>query len=137
MESEFEELKLIDAARTVLHHSYSPYSHFAVGAALQTRSGKIFTGTNVENVSYALTLCAERAAVAAAVAAGDCDLHTLALISDSREPIVPCGACRQVLAEFNVQLRIVSVTLAGERRLDFLYDLLPCPRRGIVDNATR
>jgi cytidine deaminase len=127
--------KLLKSARKVRSRSYSPYSSFAVGAAIQTRSGKIFTGTNVENVSFGMTLCAERVAVGAAIAAGERDFSVLALVADSIEPVVPCGACRQVLAEFNPSLTIVSVTLSGKRKKDSLQNLLPSPKRGILDHA--
>ena len=127
--------KLLKSARKVRSRSYSPYSSFAVGAAIQTRSGKIFTGTNVENVSFGMTLCAERVAVGAAIAAGERDFCVLALVADSIEPMVPCGACRQVLAEFNPSLTIVSVTLSGKRKKDSLQNLLPSPKRGILDHA--
>ena len=126
---------LIDAARRARGCSYSPYSRFAVGAALQVSSGQIFTGTNVENISFGLTLCAERAAVAAAIAAGESDFRLLALLADSAEPVVPCGACRQVLAEFNPSLRIVSVTVSGKQKEESLQDLLPAPKRGILEHA--
>jgi cytidine deaminase len=127
--------KLVKAACKVRSRSYSPYSSFAVGAAVQTRSGKVFTGTNVENVSFGLTLCAERVAVGAAIAAGERDFCVLALVADSIEPVVPCGACRQVLAEFNPSLTIVSVTLSGKHKKDSLGNLLPSPKRGIFNHA--
>jgi cytidine deaminase len=126
---------LIDAARKVRERSYSPYSRFAVGAAARVASGQIFTGTNVENISFGLTLCAERAAVAAAIAAGESEFRVLVLVADSAEPIVPCGACRQVLAEFTPSLRIVSVTVSGKQKEESLQDLLPAPRRGILEDA--
>lgn len=127
--------QLITVASAVRMRSYSPYSRFAVGAAIRTGAGEVFTGTNVENLSFGLTLCAERAAVAAAISGGRRDLEVLALVSDSIEPVVPCGACRQVLAEFNPSLRIVSETLTGVRRIAWLHDLFPAPKRGILDNA--
>ena len=127
--------ELIEAARAVRLYSYSPYSGFAVGAALRSASGKIFTGSNVENISFGLTLCAECAAVAAAISQGERDLRELALVAGSAEPVVPCGACRQVLAEFNPGLRIISVTLAGQQKEDSLQQLLPSPKRGILGHA--
>ena len=127
--------ELIEAARKGRMSSYSPYSNFAVGAALQTESGRIFIGTNIENISLGLTLCAERVAVASAVAAGEREFRVLALVSDSVDPVVPCGACRQVLAEFNPSLRIVSVTLSGKQKEESLQELLPSPRRGILKHA--
>jgi cytidine deaminase len=127
--------KLIKAARAVRSRSYSPYSSFAVGAAIQTSSGRIFTGANVENVSFGLTLCAERVAAATAIAAGERDFCMLALVADSSDPVAPCGACRQVLAEFNPSLKIISVTLLGKQKRDSLRNLLPSPKRGILKHA--
>lgn len=127
--------ELIDAARKARLLSYSPYSNFAVGAALQTSSGKIFAGTNIENISFGLTLCAERAALSVAISAGQRDFSVLVLLADSNEPVAPCGACRQVLAEFNPALRIVAVTLSGKRKEESLQDMLPSPKRGILEHA--
>ncbi len=94
--------RLLQAAREVLEKAYAPYSRFRVGAALATQQGNIFAGANVENASYGLTLCAERAAVAAAVAAAGPDLRiqALAVVSEAPGACPPCGACRQVMLEF-------------------------------------
>lgn len=94
--------RLITAADDVLEHAYAPYSRFRVGAALLTGSGGIYAGCNVENLSYGLTCCAERAAVAAAVAAlgAGVSLRAVVVRSDPEQPCSPCGACRQVLFEF-------------------------------------
>src|SRR5512140_951897 len=94
--------RLLEAAGEVMRKAYAPYSRFRVGAALLTETGAIFSGANVENASYGLTLCAERAAVAAAVAAEGPGLKILALavVSDSPGAFPPCGACRQVIREF-------------------------------------
>ena len=114
--------------------AYAPYSGFKVGAALLSKSGKIYTGCNVENVSFGLTLCAERVCVGKAIEAGDTSFLELALVSDSQEPVVPCGACRQVLAEFSPDLPITSWTLSGERSENSLATLLPCPRQGMLEH---
>jgi len=94
--------RLLEAAREVLERAYAPYSRFRVGAALLTEQGRLFSGANVENASYGLTLCAERAAVAAAVAVEGPGLkvQALAVVSDAPGACPPCGACRQVLQEF-------------------------------------
>ena len=113
--------------------AYAPYSNFAVGAALETRSGKVFTGCNVENLSYGLTCCAERNAVFAAVAAGEREFARIVIVADSREPITPCGACRQVLAEFSEDLEVRSVNLQGVEYSANLRELLPRAKAGILD----
>lgn len=123
---------LIAAAREVRNQAYAPYSGFAVGAALLARDGRVFTGCNVENLSFGLTMCAERVAVGAAIASGASDFQLLALTSDSIMPVVPCGACRQVLAEFAPNLRIVSTTLGGTSEKFDLGTLLPSPSQGIL-----
>ena len=88
------------AARAAREHAYAPYSHFTVGAAVQTADGRRFSGANVENASYGLTICAERAAVFAAVAAGAKRITAVAVSGPDGTTTPPCGACRQVLAEF-------------------------------------
>src|ERR1051326_1550112 len=126
-------MQLVDPAFQARRRAHAPYSGFAVGAALLTKSGKIFSGCNVENVSFGLTICAERSAVAAAVANGEKDFIAIAVVADSSEPALPCGACRQVLAEFNPDLKIIAST-AGRTVEEFtLSDLLPRPRQGILE----
>lgn len=115
---------LRDAAEAAKRRAYAPYSGFRVGAALETERGTIVTGCNVENASYGLTICAERTAIAAAVAAGHTSFRRLALVSDSPRPISPCGACRQFLAEFGEDLVVES--FAGEQSLCWtVRELLP------------
>src|ERR1700730_12639606 len=106
--------ELIKCALEVRRHAYAPYSRFSVGAALLTKSGKIFTGCNVENVSLRLTTCAEQAAVAAAVASGEVDFVAVAVVADSKEPVLPCGGCRQILAEFSPGMEVVTAKLDGK-----------------------
>lgn len=129
--------ELLKAAFQARARSHSPYSGFAVGAAVKEQGGKVYAGTNIENVSLGLTICAERVALCSAIAAGHRDIQFLAVVADSTEPVVPCGACRQVLAEFNPSLEIVSATCAGERRIESLRDLLPSPKRGILSHVQR
>jgi cytidine deaminase len=123
--------ELIKIATEARKTAYAPYSHFAVGAAVLTKTGKLFSGCNVENASLGLTICAERSAVAAAVAAGCRDLAAVAVVTDSNKPALPCGACRQVLAEFNPDVKIVTATLGGAYEEYTLLELLPKPNQGI------
>ena len=97
---------LVEKAKEASQKSYSPYSKFKVGAAIKTKSGKIFTGTNVENSSYGLSMCAERIAVFKAVSEGYREFEEIAIYCDSEILFSPCGACRQVLAEFNPHIKI-------------------------------
>ncbi|MFH1844493.1 MAG: cytidine deaminase [bacterium] len=98
--------ELIAAAREVRRQSYSPYSKFRVGAALLASNGTVYTGTNVENASFGLSICAERSALFQAVAAGVREFDAIAIYADGTEPTPPCGACRQVLLEFAPKLTI-------------------------------
>ncbi len=127
--------KLVDAAIQARRNAYAPYSKFAVGAALLTKSGEIFSGCNVENVSLGLTICAERAAVAAAVAHGQREFVAVAIVTESKEPAAPCGACRQVLAEFNPAMKVISSTVGGREETSTLADLLPRPKKGILGHV--
>lgn len=102
-----KEKELIDLAKEVSQKAYAPYSHFKVGAALLTKSGKVFTGCNVENASYGLTICAERNAVFKAISEGEKEFEKIVIYNDSDRLFSPCGACRQVLAEFSPNLEII------------------------------
>jgi cytidine deaminase len=115
---------LITAARSAQARAYAPYSKFRVGAALEATDGTVFLGCNVENASYGLTICAERAAVCAAVSAGAKRFRRAVVVSDVDPPAAPCGACRQVLAEFGLDLPIEGV--GSKRTVTWrLSDLLP------------
>jgi cytidine deaminase len=100
---------LVEAARAMQDKAHCPYSHYRVGAALETADGVVFLGCNVENASYGLTICAERAAVFAAVGAGARRFRRIVIATDSEPPGPPCGACRQVLAEFGSEIEVESV----------------------------
>ncbi|WP_207724774.1 cytidine deaminase [Thermanaerosceptrum fracticalcis] len=116
---------LIEKARQAREHAYAPYSGFKVGAALLAQNGEIYTGCNVENASYGLTSCAERNAVFKAVCAGERKFERLALVTDLVNPAAPCGACRQVLAEFAPDLTVIMANTRGEKRITTVRELLP------------
>ena len=119
-----EEEALIEAARAAREFAYAPYSGFSVGSALQTRSGRIFTGCNVENASYGLTICSERVALTKAVSEGERDFTALAICAVGAP--APCGACRQVLHEFSSDLSLVLFDPQdGARKKADLSTLLP------------
>ncbi|MBX7245315.1 MAG: cytidine deaminase [Candidatus Sumerlaeaceae bacterium] len=123
--TEKEEKELTAAAAKVREKAHAPYSEFQVGAALLCKSGKVFTGCNVENASYGLCICAERGAVMAAVAAGERQFKGIVVITDAQPAASPCGACRQFLVEFNPEMQVVSTNLQGERRSWSAAELLP------------
>ena len=116
---------LIAAAKKVREKAHAPYSKFKVGAAILSASGKIYTGCNMENASYGLTVCAERNAVAQMVAAGEKTLVSLAVVTDRPKPASPCGACRQVISEFSPNAEIVMSNLKGIILIENLLHLLP------------
>lgn len=116
--------ELVRRAQAVMENAYAPYSNFHVGAAIEADDGTIHVGCNVENASYGLTICAERMAVGAAVAAGKRRLVRIAVASGVEPPATPCGACRQLLAEFGLDLEIIASGPTSRRRWR-LRELLP------------
>jgi cytidine deaminase len=116
--------ELVAAAAEVRTNAYAPYSEFHVGAALLA-GGRVFTGVNVENASYPVSVCAERNAVAAAIAAGKRRIDCVAVVTDAERPTPPCGGCRQVLWEFGPESLVVSQTTNGKRAAWALEDLIP------------
>jgi cytidine deaminase len=116
---------LLEAARIVRERAYAPYSNYQVGAAVLTGSGKIYTGCNIENASFGATVCAERVAVASAIAAGEREIKALAVVTDGQNPGPPCGICRQFLVEFADDLPIFLGNLQGQVVLGNLSDYLP------------
>jgi cytidine deaminase len=125
---------LIAIATSARVEAYAPYSCFQVGAALRGKDGRVFTGCNVENISFGLTMCAERNAIFQAVAAGVRAFEVLVVVADTREPISPCGGCRQVMAEFG-DFTVISATLSGKRFETSVGFLLPRGKTGILDHA--
>jgi len=115
---------LVAAARRARKRAYAPYSGFHVGAAILA-GGRIFTGVNVENASYPLSVCAERNAAAAAVMAGKTSFEAVAVVADDTEPTPPCGGCRQVLHEFGPQMLVVAEADGGRRAEWTVSSLLP------------
>lgn len=117
--------ELIQAAIQARLAAYAPYSNFKVGAALLGKSGRVYTGCNVENASYAATICAERAAAVKAVSEGEREFEVLAVVAEGEAPVSPCGICRQFLAEFGTGLRLILMNLKGERIDTTLEAYLP------------
>jgi len=115
--------ELIALATEARRKAYAPYSHYLVGAALLTASGKVYTGANVENASYGLAICAERTAAVKAVSDGEREFVAIAVVTENGGS--PCGACRQVLNEFGPAMRVLIANVAGEYEALALSELLP------------
>lgn len=122
--TELEIQKLMDCAIKARENAYSPYSHFAVGAALLCEDSTLYEGCNIENASYGLTNCAERTAIFKAVSEGHIKFKALAVVADTEGPCAPCGACRQVMAEFKIPL-IIMGNLMGNIKIVTIEELLP------------
>lgn len=118
---------LIEAALAARENAFAPYSRFKVGAALQDKEGRVFTGCNIENASYGLTLCAERVAVFKAVSEGARKFTRIVVAADTDTLTPPCGACRQILWEFCGNARITLVNLSGQRQDFHIADIFPRP----------
>ena len=118
---------LIDAALAVRAHAHAPYSHFAVGAALEDDNGRVFTGCNVENATYGLTVCAERVAVFKAISEGSRKFRRIAIAADTPTLTPPCGACRQILWEFCRDIPVTLVNLQGASETVQMAALFPRP----------
>ena len=117
--------ELIEAATEVREKAYAPYSNFKVGAAVRTKSGKIYTGCNVESASYGLTVCAERVAIWKAVSEGEKEFAEIAVVADTQELTPPCGVCRQILWEFCGDMPVTFANLKGDVETVQMKDLLP------------
>ena len=130
---QYTDQQLVTQAIEVAGRAYAPYSRFHVGAVLVGKDGRMFAGCNVENISFGLTICAERNAVFAAVAAGCREFARIVVVADTAVPASPCGACRQVLAEFDPDLEILLANFRGQTEMFRLSKLLPRPTAGILD----
>jgi len=126
------EEQLFQTAKEFRERAYAPYSKFLVGAAVKGESGEIYGGCNVENASYGLTICAERNAIFKAVAAGERKILEIAVITDSKDTSVPCGACAQVLLEFGEEAHVYLFGVNGESEECKARDLMPFFNRGDV-----
>ena len=117
--------QLIETATAARVRSVAPFSNFKVGAALQTKAGKVFTGCNIESASYGLTVCAERVAIWKALSEGERDFTDLVIVADTETLTPPCGTCRQIIWEFAKHASIVLANLRGQREEVHIIDLLP------------
>lgn len=117
---------LMQAAKEAWEKAYVPYSKFRVGAAIQTKSGKIYKGCNIENAAYPVTCCAERVAIFKAISEGEKEFQRLAVIADTERPVPPCGSCRQALSEFcDPSMEIEIGNLNGDVKVMTMEELLP------------
>jgi cytidine deaminase len=121
------EVDLVAAARRAREHADAAFSHFKVGAALETGDGTVITGCNIENATYGLTICAERVAMFKAISEGHRVFTRIAIVADTEAPTPPCGACRQILWEFGGNLEILLANLTEEKGRHHLKNLLPLP----------
>ena len=117
--------QLIDTAKAARLQSLAPFSNFLVGAALQTKAGKVYTGCNIESASYGLTVCAERVAIWKALSEGEREFTDLVVVADTESLTPPCGTCRQIIWEFAKHAKIVLANLHGQREEVTIKDLLP------------
>ena len=120
------EKELTARAVEMLDRAYIPYSNFPVGAALECEDGSIYTGCNVENASYGLTICAERTAVVKAISDGKRKFRRIVIVGNSEDYCYPCGACRQVLAEFAPEMEVICLNARREAKHLSLRELFPC-----------
>lgn len=123
MKKEYE--KLIREAEKARKKAYTPYSKFKVGAAVLCDDGKIFSGCNIENASFGLSICAERVAFFKAISEGSTKIIAIAVIGNTNKPCSPCGACRQVISEFGEDIPLIMTNLKGDVRIKKIKELLP------------
>jgi len=123
---ELADMNLINEAKTIRDRAYVPYSKFPVGAALKTKSGKVYTGCNIENAAYPVSCCAERVAIFKAISEGETEFVDMAVVADTDRPVPPCGSCRQVMSEFfNKSMPIYLTNLNGNTKTLTMNELLP------------
>ena len=123
MKEEFE--KLVKEAEKARKRAYTPYSKFKVGAAILSADGKIFTGCNIENASFGMSVCAERVAIFKAISEGSTKFEAIAVVGDTDKPCSPCGACRQVISEFGEDIPLIMANLKGDIKIKKIGELLP------------
>jgi cytidine deaminase len=129
-------LNLLEHAKLAREKAYVPHSNFKVGAALLTKDGKIYEGCNIENASYGLSNCAERTAIFKAISEGDTEFEAIAVVADTKEPVAPCGACRQVIFEFNPKMQVIMSNMHGDVSEYTIDQLLPGAFKSAdLDNA--
>lgn len=116
---------LVEKAKEARKNSYSPYSEYKVGAAVLGKSGKIYSGCNVENASYELAVCAERTAIVKAISEGEKEIEAVAVVTDSKTPGSLCGGCRQMLAEFGYTAKVITANMRGDIKIETLDRILP------------
>lgn len=117
--------KLIEAAKKARENARAPFSHFKVGASLETKTGEIITGCNIENASYGLTMCAERVAIFKAISEGKKDFTRICVVADTDDLTPPCGACRQIIWEFCGDAEVLMANLQGKIETFQMRELLP------------
>ncbi|MEA3312936.1 MAG: cytidine deaminase [Caldisericota bacterium] len=117
--------ELLKMAIKARNNAYAPYSHFKVGAAILAKNGKVYSGCNIENSSYGASVCAERVALFTAVSEGEKEFLSIAIATDTKKPVMPCGICRQVLSEFAPNLKIYAINIDGKVKEALLDQILP------------
>jgi cytidine deaminase len=123
---EMSQNELLNAAKEVWERAYVPYSKFRVGAAIKTKSGKVYKGCNIENAAYPVSCCAERVAIFKAVSEGERDFVGLAVVADTDRPVPPCGSCRQVISEFcDPKMEVQIANMKGDIKIMTVEELLP------------
>jgi cytidine deaminase len=127
MTSSVENAALLEAARCARENAVAPFSNFKVGAAVRAKSGRVYTGCNVENASYGLTICAERVAIFKALSEGERDFDAIAVVTDAEKLTPPCGACRQIIWEFCGNAEVLLGSLKGKQETHRMAELLPLP----------